>query len=116
MSPTSLGNSILRGPTLISLSFCCNACLVRVLTITTRGFKEYGSFSIEAFLESFYTKRHDLVFNFIRWLMEKMQQIVWDALHILVGRFEWQRTMEDLTKPPVMTYQYVLDELDSDYC
>ena len=40
----------------------------------------------------------ELVFNVLQWPIEKKRQVIWDALQVLSGRIEWQRTLIGLEK------------------
>lgn len=46
--------------------------------------------------------------------MEKTQ-VVWDAL-VYYDKIGWQHTLKDLGKAPDVSYQDVLNELDSVWC
>lgn len=53
-----------------------------------------------------------MVFNTTKWPIEKMHQVIWDALQDY-GRIKWQWTLSNLEKAPNVAYQDILDEFDS---
>ena len=55
---------------------------------------------------------NDLVFNALQWPIEKLSQVIWDALKDY-NRIDWKHTLSNLEKAPNVAYQDVLNECDS---
>ena len=56
-------------------------------------------------------QHNDTVFNTLKWPIEKIRQVIWDALQDY-GRIEWQHTLLDLEKALDVADQYVLNKFD----
>ena len=57
-------------------------------------------------------RRNDLVFNDMRWPIEKTRQVIWDVLHDY-GRVVWKQALSDLERALDVAYQDILNEFDS---
>ena len=57
-------------------------------------------------------RQNDLVFNDMRWPIEKTRQVSWDVLHDY-ERVVWKRALSDLERALDVAYQDILNEFDS---
>jgi len=53
-----------------------------------------------------------MVFNNMQWSIEKIRQVIWDALQDC-DRIKWKLTLMDLEEAPDVAFKNILKEFDS---